>query len=92
MRTLNCDVFLNTDIFYLLVNFLIPIIGNPLSQSGDPGFLSQIFLPTTGTSADKLAAGITAVGLSNCKRSMSSRDFTNITKATGKKNKNIYGN
>ena len=57
------------------------IQGNPFDESGDPGFVSQIFVPTVlnqQTATYSLSAGITAVDLNYCKRSMKSKSFTNI--------------
>ena len=62
-------------------NLFIFIQGNPYSESGDPGFVSQIFVPTVlnkQTSTYSLSDGITAVDLNYCKRTMRSQSFTNI--------------
>ena len=52
--------------------------GNPIQNSGDPGFLNQIFLPTKINSDRRveLETGITASELSYCQRSLKTRSFT----------------
>ena len=54
--------------------------GNPIQDSGDPGFLNQIFLPTKINSDRRveLETGITASELSYCRRSLKTSSFTTV--------------
>jgi len=57
------------------------VTGDPLHDLNDPGFVSQIFLPTFMTDNDmvSLDPAITASELSNCDRSMESHSYTSIS-------------